>query len=105
LRQPDVGEVRLIPARPTALHDDAGVDAEEEHQPEQDQEPDNADAAASGTASAWEAHAAPAGHWEAEATAAFTATILDIFALSFATPPHRQATSTLLGGHAGSTRP
>jgi hypothetical protein len=96
LRQPDVGEVRLISARSAALHDDAGVDAEEEHQAEQDQEPDNADAASPGTASARKAHAPAAGHREPEAAAAFTAAILDIFAFSFATPPHRQATSTLL---------
>ena len=61
LRQPDVGEVRLIPAWPTTLHDDAGVDAEEEHQAEQDQQPDNADAAAPGAAAAWEAQAASSG--------------------------------------------
>jgi hypothetical protein len=105
LRQPDVGEAGLIAAGPAALHDDAGVDAEEEHQAEQDQESDNADAAAPGAASAREAHAPAAWHRETEAAAAFTAAILDIFAFSFAAPPHLQATSTLLGGHAGSTRP
>ena len=55
------GKFELVPSRPTTLHDDAGVDAEEEHQAEQDQQPDNADAAAPGPAATWEAQAAVPG--------------------------------------------
>src|SRR6476619_6650132 len=105
LRQPDVGDASFIAARPAALQDDAGVDAEEKHQAENDQDAENADAAAAtGTAAARETHAATTGEREAE-TAAFVAAILNIFAFSFATPPHLQATSTRFGELAGRNRP
>ncbi|MGA8433963.1 MAG: hypothetical protein WB713_04100, partial [Methyloceanibacter sp.] len=41
---------------------------------------------------------------EAETAAAFVAAILNVFALSFATPPHLQVTSTRLGELAGRNR-
>ena len=46
LRQVDVGYTRIVTARPPSLQDDARVDPEEQHESEQDQKTDNADAAA-----------------------------------------------------------
>src|SRR5262245_55430289 len=50
LRKADIGEVRLVPARPATgpagLHDDPRIEAEEEHQSEQDKKAENADPAA-----------------------------------------------------------
>ncbi len=93
LRQADVGEAGSAPAGPAALQEHRRIDAEEQHQPKDDQKADNADAAtaARGAAAAWKANAtATARKWKAEA-AAFATPVLDILALSLAAPPHLQA--------------
>src|SRR5262249_7184644 len=91
LRQLDVRDVAAIAA---ALQDDARVDAEEEHQPEQDQKADNADAAATTSAAATTGEADGAAG-KAEPAAAFAAPVLDVLAFSLATPAHRQSLQSL----------
>ena len=92
LRQADVGEGALVAAGPAALHDHARVDAEEEHQAENDENAENADAAAAGPTAA--ARKADTAAWEGEAeAAALVAPVLDILALSFAAPAHGSLTS------------
>src|SRR5262245_49607991 len=91
LRQADIGEVCLVPARPATgaagLHDDPRIEAEEEHQSEKDEKAENADATAAATAAREPAAAAP-WKWKTEA-AALVAPILDVFALSLTAPAHR----------------
>ncbi len=88
LRQADIGEGRRVAARSTALHDDARVDAEEQHQAENDEKADNADAAAA-AAGAAAARKADAAAWEREAeAAAFAPPVLDVLALSLTAPAH-----------------
>ena len=48
LRQMNIGEIALIAARAAPLHQHGRVDAEEPHQSEDDENPDDADAAARG---------------------------------------------------------
>jgi hypothetical protein len=77
------------------LHDDAGVDAEKQHQAENDQQPDNADAAAAAarTAAARKADAAAARKRKAEA-ATFAPPVLDVLALPLIAPAHWVMTSS-----------
>src|SRR4029079_6638887 len=59
LRQLDIWEVRIAAAaRRSALQDHARVDAKEEHQPENDENAEDADPAAAARAAAWKANAA-----------------------------------------------
>jgi hypothetical protein len=83
LRKTDIGEGHFAPALSTALHDDPRIDAEEEHQAEDDQETDNADAAAPASTTS-----AAARERKAEAAAALASPIFDVLALSLTTPAH-----------------
>src|SRR5262245_48164113 len=76
LWQLNVREVVL--AANTSLHDHAGVDAEEQHEAENDQNAEDADPAAASPSAAREADAAA---WQRKAeAAAFVAPVLDVLA-------------------------
>src|SRR5262245_50428509 len=83
LRQLNIWEVIAA----STLHHRARVDAEEEHEPKNDQNPDNADATATSSTTAGKAHASAAGKRKTEA-AAFFATVFNILAFSETSPAH-----------------
>src|SRR4029079_5264330 len=81
----------------SALQDHRGIDTEEKHQAEDDQEADYPNAAPpASAATAREADAAP---WEDETAATLIPPVFDIVALSFATPPHLPTSELTFRGH------